>query len=280
MNPRPYLAAAIAALLMAAPALAQDDETLKQEFARLTMQDESPALFEHYRGRPTAASYELEVQMKHQDKLAKQDKTARANAIREELVRRNIARERAKLERWQEQVYGLNAQHEDMKRSFDAFLQQGQAQVEAGYRQIEQTRQQSDAMAQQRRAQQREMTSQAEAFFERSRTSNQPPVNYGPTVPIEPMSGPSFPGAYFPPVQQAPARQQSPMEAYETGYRAGQDLGRMIRGLRDLGKRKRRDKIIERFGDGTITGDDYRQLVKDGYTDLAEQLMRLERGLD
>lgn len=92
-------------VLIAMTAFAQDDEALEQELFRLTMQDESPAMFEHYRGRPTAATYELEVQMKHQDKLAKEDKTARANAIRTELIERNIAREAAEFARWQERSY-------------------------------------------------------------------------------------------------------------------------------------------------------------------------------
>ncbi|MDE0243742.1 MAG: hypothetical protein OXM59_00110, partial [Gammaproteobacteria bacterium] len=77
---------------------------------------------------------------------------------------------------------------------------------------------------------------------------------------------------YFPPVQQAPRSNRTPLEAFREGQEAGVAIGNMLVGFRDRHKRKRRDAIVQRHFAGTISREDYVQLAQDGYTDLALQL--------
>lgn len=271
---------AIAVLLpLAAPVHAQSDEAFEAEERRLMGKIGSRVNdTDNYLGRPVAGSLELEIQMDHIDKVMEQEDIARYNAVQEERGRLAAARSDAEWQARLDKYYAsANASHDATK---GYIAEQNQQLAESMARYDEDMRRQREAYDAENRARYEAGIAATDALFERTRTSNQPPVNPGPTIPIEPRSGPSVPGPYFPPLQPAPASQQTPAEAYEAGARAGESIGRMIRGFMDRHKRKRRDEILERFAEGEITAEDYRQLVKDGYTDLADQLMRLEQGLD
>ena len=270
----------LAAVLFAAPAFAQDsDEYLHQRRAELIMRDVTPqAKLRGYRGRVTSPDYYTELQMQQLDKQQRADDQAEAEALLQELNRRESAR----FDAWmQAEQQAARAQRDrENAATFARSQDQMRQNIEATRQRTEAMRQSNDALAEQNRRSSQAGAAAAEALLARSsaETARQAEEAWRWMEQQPAPSGPSGPPLrpYFPPVQPM-ARQRTPLEAFQEGQQAGDAIGKMLVGFRDRHKRKRKDAIVQRYFEGTITREDYAQLAQDGYTDLALQLARDEQ---
>lgn len=273
---------AVAAILIALNAPAQDvsslsDEALEEELARLESYIYPDKKLTGYRGRPTAADYQTEVQMKHFDKIQAEADQYRRDQVSLELGRRAGARQTAEQQAFLDR-YAATA--EQSTKETGVLVKYLQERLAEDQQRVAAQQQRNEQMAAQNQRRQEAGVSAAESFYDRSRTrAPQPPR----VTPVQP--GPT--GASFPiprvPYEQAGrqyGKRQSPHEAYESGARAGRGIGQMLRAFRERGKHKRKDEILTKFRDGTITKADYRQLVKDGFTQEAAELLELQRMID
>ena len=269
---------AVLALILATPAFAQSDDALQAEMDRLMGHQIPQSKFRGYRGRVPASDYQLEFQMQQLDKQQKADDMTRYNQLLEEQSRRSGESYKGARQAERDRREASSQESSQRIRGYLETQQQQLAQDQQRVGQRQRARSQAtQASTQRSRAQGMQ---QVEAMFQRTRaeTARQAeraqyvaPIARGPV-------GPSFP---IPQVdynahRHLPRDTRTPLEAFREGQQLGEAIGGMIRGIMDTGKRRRQDAIVQRFGDGTITGEDYRQLVKDGYTDLAHQLMQIE----
>ncbi len=267
---------AVLAIILASPAFAQSDDALQAEMDRLMGHQIPQSKFRGYRDRVTASDYQLEHQMQQLDKQQKADDMTRYNQLLEEQSRRSG--ERSKVAR-QAESDRREASSQESSQRIRSHLETQRQQLDRAQaqrtQQARETARQAEARAERSSAQGMQ---QVEAMYQRTRERSRQqaerarqvqPIQPGPTGLSFPIPQPNY---NFQPI----GPQQTPLEAFREGQQLGEAIGGMIRGIMDTGKRRRQDAIVQRFGDGTITGEDYRQLVKDGYTDLAHQLMQIE----
>ena len=270
-------------LLSSFSALAQDAmsaEAIEERINELSSRQYSDIQRRGYRERVTASDYELEFQMQQLDKQRAADDRREQDRLTRELGRRQTAREQAQRaaerERWE-------AQGEASHQQIMGWIKSQNQQLEQDWARLEQQRQRNDQLGAQNRQRSQEGARQAEAFYERSRTRPPPAPRLQPIQPGP--AGPSFP---IPQVDYNAhrnlPRQQTPLEAFREGQELGEALSdwvqSLVKGPERKRTRERKEKILKKFADGTITAADYRQLVKDGYDNEAAELLVLQRMID
>lgn len=195
MNPRPFLAATIAALMLALPAFAQDysqmsDETLLREQERLLSFRHSNDPGKGYDERITSSDYEVEFQMQQMDKAREREHQARYNMIEDELGRRGHARFKAAQAREFEEREAESQAHRE---ATEAYFTEQYRQLAEQYARLQQERPASIARMQalsERR--QQAADKQVEDFYNRARSNTgkpwyvpaQPPTTSEPLFPV------------------------------------------------------------------------------------------------
>lgn len=195
MKPRHVyiLALALALGVFATPqAFAQSDESfMREEVDRLwgNLASRSQNWGNNYRGRPVAATYELEVQMDHIDKVMEQDDVGRLNAIRAEQARRGRAQSEA---RRQAEAARREAESQAIAAKNKAYIDSQYQWLAEQKAKLDQQRRESDArsraVAEQRQAR---MQQQVEDFYNRARSNTGKPWYVPAQLPT--TSEPLFP---------------------------------------------------------------------------------------
>ena len=255
------------------------DDALEKEWRRLQSHQYSNSQRRGWRNRVTASDYELEFQMQQLDKLMEQDTRARQQAIEDERVRRMNAADRARRE---QRVADYKASSEESHQAIMGRIASSRERLNQDQARLEQQRQRNEQLAAQNRQRSLTGAAQAEAFYQRSRTRPAPQPVVRP-VQQPAYTGPSFriPQPDYDAHRRLPRHErETPLQAFERGQRAGDDLVSIFKALRDGGRQKRKERIVQKWTDGTITAADYRQLVKDGYTDKAKELLTLQQIID
>lgn len=250
---------------------ADDDEyqELLQEIAeinaRLSGNPTQLGVSEGYGGRPLGRTWEEEQRLKRED-----DNRAWHDDRRQRTLQSQLAR--------QQQEFQIQ-----MEAERQAARQRSAARSAAAYEQVIQSMQ-----SQQRPLPEspwepppsRIQVPTADEYFQQKRTQPAPAWGSTPQPVVFPDSPVDFSGPQVPYTPSPRPVQRTPAEAFNEGAAVGRTIGKMLRGIMDGPKRKRKEAILKRYANGTITDDDYRQLVADGHVDLAVDLLTAEEAIE
>jgi len=198
-----------ATIIFSRPAGAQDyssmsDEALEAEYGALISRTAGPhPKLRGYRGRVTSPDYYVEQQMQQLDKRMREDDLAQASRIHEYRMRRGIEQQRAE---FQAEIEARDRRDQESRAEFARIMQPLYDSHADAQRRLERDRQEYAARQQAQQARhdafRAEQSQRHEAEYQRSRElmhRQAYPHLYSPPSQPTPVTGPSFPGAYFPP---------------------------------------------------------------------------------
>lgn len=237
---------------------------------------------EGYRGRPLGRTHEEEAILDSLDERAREDDYRRFQALQNRADALDAADARR-------EAAAARARQQAMRAQSDRAYSQVMGVFESQSRRMEEDSRRMRAESAGWRAAQAQRSriavQSAEEFFQRSREQvrrqseamRRPTRNPAPVY----MPPPAWTPAPLKPITPSPRPpQRSPLEAFNEGRAAGEAIGSMLQGIIERPKRKRKEAILQRYANGTITAGDYRQLVADGHVDLAAQLLQSERMIE